>query len=154
MRSKAVMMIAALAIVAIISGVAGCTGTTKAPADTNMEGIDSELAKGPVFVEFGAPWCSWCQLEKPVVENLSNDYAGMAFIAIDTDSSNGSALAVDFYVDGIPQMNIIVKKNPDGSYLYVGPDGKTTSDRYKSRLVGYQESGQLKPLIEAALAAR
>ena len=117
-----------------------------------MAEIDAALAGGPVFVEFGAAWCEWCQKEKPVVEGLALNYSGITFVDVDTDV-NGK-LADSFYVSGIPQMAIVARKNPDGSYLYVDQDGLATTDRYGSRIVGYRESAELKPLLDAALAAR
>ena len=84
--------------------------------------------------------------------NLSTDYDTVTFIDVDTDVNR--TLADEFYVDGIPQMNIIVRKNPDGSYLYVDPSGNLTADRIRSRIVGFHDYDQLKRLVDAALAAR
>lgn len=117
-----------------------------------MSAIDEALATGPAFVEFGAEWCGWCTKEEPIVEQLSTEYPGIAFYSVDVDESPG--LSGEFYVKGIPQMALVVKKNPDGSYLYVAPSGSTSSDRYKSRILGYQKYDTLKPLMDAALAAR
>ena len=117
-----------------------------------MGEIDSALSSGPVVLELGAAWCDWCQKEKPVLRGLAGQYGNVAFLYADVDRSG--ALKDAFYVTSVPQLAVIVKKNPDGSYLYVGPDGSTTSDRYRSRIVGYQDAGQLTPLINAALAAR
>ncbi len=117
-----------------------------------MGEIDAALQKGPVFVEFGAPWCHWCDEEKPVVRALSSDYGSVTFVDVDVDV-NGT-LADEFYVDGIPQLEIIVRKNPDGSYLYIDPRGNATTDRFQSRIVGFRERDQLRPLLDAAVAAR
>jgi hypothetical protein len=70
------------------------------------------------------------------------------------DVDLNATLADEFYVNGIPQMHIIVRKNPDGSYLYIDPWGNVTTDRFQSRIVGYRERDQLKPLLDAAVAAR
>jgi thioredoxin 1 len=117
-----------------------------------MGEVDAALASRPVLMELGASWCDWCQKEKPVLRGLAGQYPNVAFLDVDVDQSKSMADA--FYVSSVPQLEIIVKKNPDGSYLYIGPDGKTTTDRVKSRIVGYQEAGALTPLINAALAAR
>ncbi len=117
-----------------------------------MGDIDAALAARPVLVELGASWCDWCQKEKPVLRGLAGQYGGMAFLYADVDQNR--ALADAFYVSSVPQLEIIVRKNGDGSYLYIGPDGRTTTDRYASRIIGYQEASALTPLINAALAAR
>lgn len=114
--------------------------------------IDKALESGPALIEFGAPWCGWCDLEKPVLEQLSSEYPGIAFYSVNIDENPG--IADDFYVTGIPAMALIVKKNSDGSYLYVTPAGKTSDDRYKSMIRGYRTYDQLKPLMDTALAAR
>jgi thiol-disulfide isomerase/thioredoxin len=117
-----------------------------------MAKVDAALEKGPVLVEFGADWCGWCVKQKPIVENLSHEYAGMTFLQVDVDAEPG--LADAFYVQGIPQLDIVVKKNADGTYLYVDDRGRTTTDRYRSRIVGFRERDQLRPLVDAAIAAR
>ncbi len=117
-----------------------------------MGDIDAALASRPVLLELGASWCDWCQKEKPVLRGLAGQYGNMAFLYADVDQCK--SLTSYFYVSSVPQLEIIVRKNADGSYLYIGPDGKTTTDRSKSRIIGYQEADALIPLINAALAAR
>ena len=73
---------------------------------------------------------------------------------LDVDIDQSGALKDAFYVSAVPQLEVIVRKNPDGSYLYIDPNGATTTDRSRSRIVGYQEEDQLKPLVNAAIAAR
>jgi thioredoxin 1 len=144
------MVLAALIVFTVT--IAGCAGKPGTSGDAKMAEIDAALGSGPVFVEFGATWCHWCDAEKPVVEDLSADYETVTFVDVDKDVNR--TLADAFYVDGIPQMNIIVKKNSDGSYLYVDPLGNVTADRVRSRIVGFHDYDQLKPLVDAALAAR
>jgi thioredoxin 1 len=150
MKPEALLVLAAIVLAVLAAGCA----TPKAPAgqDSVMSGIDAALVKGPVFVEFGAPWCSWCTLQKPLVEEISKDYPGVTFMDVNVDE-NGT-LAKAFYVSGIPQMNVIVKKNPDGSYLYATGAGGTTSDRKSSAIVGYTEKPGLKTALDAAVRAR
>jgi thioredoxin 1 len=117
-----------------------------------MADVDAALASGPVVMELGASWCDWCQKEKPVLRSLAGQYPNVAFVDVDIDQSKPMKDA--FYVSSVPQLEVIARKNPDGGYLYIDPGGAATTDRYKSRIIGYQEESALKPLVNAALAAR
>jgi thioredoxin 1 len=134
--------------------MSGCVGMpvktsgSTPSTDPAMERFDADLASGPVFVEFGASWCEWCVKEKPVIDNLTKEYPGVKFYSIDTDSDE--AVANAFYVSGIPQMNVIAAKNADGTYLYIDPYGKSTTDRKKSAIIGYTEAGSLQQVLDAA----
>jgi thiol-disulfide isomerase/thioredoxin len=143
-------MLLLIAVLAV--ALAGCASHQASQAGGKMGEIDAALQDGPVFVEFGAPWCDWCGEEKLVVESLSASYGSIAFIDVDVDMNR--SIADDFYVEGIPQMHIIVRKNPDGSYLYIDPQGKATTDRSQSRIVGYRDADQLKRLLDVAVTAR
>ncbi len=138
--------------------MAGCVGlpakvaTSTPTTDPVMGHFDADLANGPVFIEFGATWCEWCEKEKPVIDNLTREYPGVKFYSIDADNSEDMVKA--FYVGGIPQMNVIARKNTDGTYLYVDAYGKTTADRKKSGIIGYTETDQLKQVLDAALENR
>jgi len=149
--------------VLLVSGCCSfCSGTnmatvTPTPAAgaspvSTMGDIDTLLQKGPVFVEFGATWCTWCTQEQPIIDSLKKNYTGITFVHVDTDEN--SVLPDAFSVDGIPQMDIIVNKTADGSYTYIDPYGKTTNDRTSSRIIGYTDQDTLKSLLDAAAAAR
>jgi thiol-disulfide isomerase/thioredoxin len=152
MKTPVVRMISLAALAVFLVSIAGCADHSGGQTDGKMAEIDAALQKGPVFVEFGNGLCSWCQLEKAVVRNLSINYTGVTFVDVDTDV-NGT-LAQDFYVEGVPQMDIIVKKNGDGSYTYIDSYGNATTDRYGSRLIGYLDYSELKLLLDAAVNAR
>lgn len=145
-------------IVTALVLISGCVSTPVKVSNSTpsvypvMGQFDADLANGPVFIDFGAPWCDWCTKEKPVVDGLTKDYPGVRFYSIDTD--NGGDLVSAFYVSGIPQMNVIARKNADGTYLYIDPYGNTTTDRKKSSIIGYTESAQMKQVLDAALEAR
>jgi thioredoxin 1 len=141
-----------MVIVALIAG--GCISSRQQVQDRPdavMGSVDEALDRGPVFIEFGASWCYWCGQEKPVIDQLKTEYPGVTFLDVDT-GVNGS-LADSFYVNGIPQMNIIVKKNADGSYLYVDAGGNATTDRKRSAIIGYTEKGPLEMALNGAVKA-
>jgi thioredoxin 1 len=149
-QAKRTILLLLLAVFAV--AMAGCAGSRGTADSGKMGEIDAALRNGPVFVEFGAPWCHWCDEEKLIVGALSPDYGNVSFVDVDVDV-NGT-LADEFYVEGIPEIVIIVRKNPDGSYLYIDSRGKVTADRSQARIVGFRERDELKPLLDAAVAAR
>ena len=58
-------------------------------ADFDQKVIKSKL---PVLVDFFADWCGPCKLAAPILEELSQDYAGKVEIAkLDVDESNKTA---------------------------------------------------------------
>lgn len=151
-----------ICLACIVIFLSGCTGNDKAavtPTPANnastvntMGDVDALLQKGPVFVEFGAAWCTWCTKEQPIIDDLKPNYPGITFVHVDTDEND--VLPDAFAVSGIPQMDLIVSKNSDGSYTYIDPYGKKTNDRMSSRIIGYTEQDTLKGLLDAATAAR
>lgn len=164
---RPVFMASVLLIMCIVSAMAamsGCicqpsgvsvsaTASAVAPTpDPVMGQFDDLLAKGPVFIEFWSPECSWCTKQKPVLEELKGEYPGTYFVYANTDE--GGDLIKAFSVNGIPQMNVIAKKYDNGSYLYIDPSGRPTTNRRASTILGYTEIDQLKPVLDAAREAR
>lgn len=175
MRSKARYAILILLIILAAAVTSGCfccaipvpgssgIGTIFDPTPVPIEGsrlkeadsmaeIDSALESGPVFIEFGAPWCQYCNEQKLVLAALSKEYENVTFLEVNKD--NSPALAKEFYVSGIPQMNAIIRKNADGSYLYVDGNGMTVTDRKKSSIIGYTRESDVRKVLDAAVAAR
>lgn len=154
MYKRSLVLPAVLAIALLASALAGCLGNndTAGTGGAKADEIDRALHNGPVLVDFGAEWCGWCEVQAPVIESVLRDAKGVTLVSVDVDAN--SSLADEYYVQSVPQMNLIVKKNADGSYLYVDPQGNTTTDRFRSRIIGYREYDELRPLVDAALEAR
>lgn len=65
--------------------------------------FEAEVLKSslPVLVDFWAPWCAPCRMVAPIVESLSNEYAGRLKVGkVNIDEE--SILAGRFDVSSIP----------------------------------------------------
>jgi thioredoxin 1 len=86
----------------------------------------------PVLVDFWATWCRPCQMVAPILEELTQEYAGKLTIAkLDVDQNQQTAQK--YHVMSIPTM--IVFKN-----------GQPTTN-----IVGFKPKDQLKKELDAAL---
>jgi thioredoxin 1 len=89
-------------------------------------------SKTPVLVDFWAPWCRPCLMTAPVLEELSEEYAGRLTIAkLDVDQN--AKTAAKYAIMSIP--NLIIFK-----------DGKPVS-----QVVGYKPKAELKQALDAIL---
>ena len=60
----------------------------------------------PVLIDFWATWCGPCRMQAPIIEELSNELAGTAFITkLDVDEN--PELAAQFSVMSIPTLVLI-----------------------------------------------
>jgi thioredoxin-like negative regulator of GroEL len=117
-----------------------------------MADVDNALANGPVFIEFETKECSYCKQQRPISEALANDYSGkVTFFFI--DAAENRALARQFQVSGVPQMDILLNKTATG-YTYVDRDGKPSDSIAASRFQGLTDRDTLRTTLDTAVCMR
>ncbi len=91
--------------------------------------LGSEL---PVLVDFWAPWCSPCRTVAPLIEKLSEDYAGkVCFCKVNVDEAE--SIATVYRIQSIPTLMVFKK-------------GKEVE-----QVVGAMPEATLKSMIDATL---
>jgi thioredoxin 1 len=76
----------------------------------------------PLVVDFWAPWCAPCRATKPILENLSREFAGRVdLLQVNADDSH--PLLEQYHVRGIP--TVLAFRNGNEVGRIVGAQGET-----------------------------
>jgi len=78
------------------------TTTAVTDATFQSEVLESDI---PVVVDFWAVWCGPCRMVAPVLEELSEQYAGRVKI-VKVDADANPKLTQDYNIVSIPTLNI------------------------------------------------
>jgi thioredoxin 1 len=117
------LMAASFLFTASARGVGGVPETTDATFQK-----DVLKAKGIVFVDFYATWCGPCQQLAPIVDGLSEKYAGkVTFYRVDVDKNRD--LAGKYHISSIPACKIFKHGKLVGNTI-----GLVTADELSSKL--------------------
>ncbi|MDE7207045.1 MAG: thioredoxin [Lachnospiraceae bacterium] len=94
--------------------------------------MDEALGSGLALVDFSATWCGPCKMLAPVLEELSEEFAGkLNFFNADVDAND--ALALKYGIQNIPAL--VIFKNGE----------------IADRSVGFQPKEKLKVFINAQM---
>ncbi|QGQ20780.1 thioredoxin [Cellulomonas sp. JZ18] len=71
--------------------------------DVTDDTFEAEVLRSdvPVVVDFWAPWCGPCRMVSPVLEELSEDYAGRVRV-VKVNADENPRLSQDYQVQSIP----------------------------------------------------
>ena len=101
--------------------------TTAFAFDVSAEEFDAAVLKAsyevPVIVDFWAPWCGPCQVLKPMLESLAQEYAGKFRLA-KVNSDDELSLARRFGVRGIPHVVAFRAGKPVAQFTGALPEGQ------------------------------
>ena len=71
--------------------------------ELNDSQFEAAIANGVTLVDFWAPWCMPCQMQKPILEEVARNVNSQAKIA-ELNVDEAQSIAVQFGVQSIPTL--------------------------------------------------
>jgi thioredoxin 1 len=88
--------------------------------------FDSEIANGPVIVDFWAPWCGPCRMVGPIIEEIAADHGDKVAVGkVNVDENPG--IASKFGIMSIP--TIILFRDGQPAKKVIGARAKADLER-------------------------
>lgn len=94
-----------------------------ATKEITTQSFEADIKDGVTLVDFWAVWCPPCRMQGPIVEQLSEDFAGQANIG-KVDVDNNQELAVQFGIQSIP--TLLLFKDGELVNKFIGLQEKET----------------------------
>lgn len=117
---------------------------------TGIQQINETLENKPVLIEFGAEWCTYCDEQRPIIEEIAREYKGKAEVMyVNVDMTPD--IARRFNIRSIPDSVVVVGINNNGEYVYMTEYGDTTIQREKARFIGLTQKQRLTKTLELAI---
>lgn len=89
-------------------------------ANFQEEVVDASYQR-PVLIDFFATWCGPCQLLKPMLEKLVNEYD---FVLAKVDIDRNPELAQAYHVEGVPDVRVVQEGKMYSGFVGVLPEPK------------------------------
>jgi thioredoxin 1 len=92
--------------------------------------FEATIANGVTLVDFWAPWCTPCQMQGPILEQVARDVDGQSKIAkLNVDEAQ--SIAVQFGVQSIPTL-ILFKDGSEVRRFVVVQSGEILVDAIRA----------------------
>lgn len=97
-----------------------------------------KTSKGPIVIEFMAPWCAPCQELEPVIKRMQKEFTIVNFYKYNMDTLYYQANELG--ISGIPCM-----------LLLLPPAAAGEEPPILDRVIGYMTADMLRPKLEALM---